>query len=245
MVITFPFDAQLARRASSNFREPAHRWVVLDELAGLQRRWASYKYGRPMPRKPSSPADEVLLATARARGATVSATQLERWRSGGLLPRNVTRSLGRGCGSTSTPAEGAVELVVWLAQHSRPGRRPHDLALLAFGKGLAVPEPTVRAAWRASVQRVVLPGEQNLPASADDEARADQIWHMAERAATSAASVVLPRRIRRIDERVAAAGVSWLRPNSPNTTAAQPARNQSQAGSLQRSPLPPCLVALS
>ncbi|MEV0811113.1 hypothetical protein [Micromonospora sp. NPDC050200] len=162
-----------------------------------------------MARKPTSPADEVLLAAARARSSTVTATQLERWRGAGLLPRNVTRSLGRGRGSTSAPADGVVDLVVWLAQHARPGRRPHDLALHAFGEGLAVPEPTVRAAWRASVQRVVLSGERDLPAPADGEDRTDWAWDVAERAAANAASVVLPRRMRRIDERLAAAGVSW------------------------------------
>ncbi|GAB1646853.1 hypothetical protein [Krasilnikovia sp. MM14-A1259] len=167
-----------------------------------------------MPRKTSSPADEDLLAAARAQGAVVSATQLERWRSAVLLPRNVTRSLGRGRGSTSIAPDGALELVVWLAEHARPGRRPHDLAVHAFGDGFAVPETTVRAAWRAAVQRVVLPGERDAPRPAGDaDDRADWAWSVAERATADAASVVLPRRMRRIDKRITAAGVSWAPPD--------------------------------
>lgn len=165
-----------------------------------------------MARKPASPADKALLATARACGATVTATQLERWRAVGLVPPNPTRSLGRGRGSTSTPAPGAAELVVWLARHARSGRRPYDLALQAFGEGLAVPEPTVQAAWRASVRRVVLPGEKDRPAPAGGVDRVEWAWNVAERAAADAAPVVLPRRMHRIDKRVAAAGVSWAPP---------------------------------
>jgi hypothetical protein len=82
-----------------------------------------------VPRKPPSPADRALIGYARGHGETVSATRLERWRAAGLLPPNVPRRLGRGRGSTSQPAEGAGDLVVWLARHARPGRRPYDLVL--------------------------------------------------------------------------------------------------------------------
>jgi hypothetical protein len=37
-----------------------------------------------------------------------------------------------------------------LAANARPGRRPADLALLAFAAGLAVPEATARAAFANS-----------------------------------------------------------------------------------------------
>lgn len=165
-----------------------------------------------MARKPASSTDEALLAAARAQGATVSATQLERWRGVGLVPRNRPRSLGRPHGSASTPAPGAVELVVWLAQHVRPGRRPHDLALRAFGEGLAVPEPTVRAAWRANVLHIVVPGENDLPAPAGGVDRGEWAWTVAERAAAAVTPVMLPRRMRRIDQRIAAAGGLWASP---------------------------------
>jgi hypothetical protein len=106
-----------------------------------------------------------------------------------------------------------VELVVWLARHARPGRRPHDLALEAFGEGLPVPEPTVRAAWRASVHHVVVPGENDQPAPDAAEARVEWAWTVADRAATDASpAVVLPSRIRRIDQRLAAAGIPWSLP---------------------------------
>lgn len=166
-----------------------------------------------MPRKTTSPADEDLLAAARTRGVVVTGTQLERWRGSGLLPRNVTRSLGRGRGSTSTAPAGALDLVMWLGRHARPGRRPRDLALHAFSEGLAVPESTARAAWRAAVERVVLPGEHDGPGPpAGSGDRSDWAWGVAERAAADAHSVVLPRRMRRIDERITAAGVPWAPP---------------------------------
>lgn len=192
--------------------EPARRHRKPEKLAGLQRRLARIRYGQPMVRKPPSPADKDLLAAALARGAAGSAAQLERWRGSGLLPRNPRRWLGRGRGSASSPPEGVVELVVWLARHAQPGRRPHDLALEAFGEGLPVPEPTVRAAWRASVARVVVPGENDLPTPGAAETRVEWAWTVADRAATDTLPVVLPSRIRRIDERLAALGIPWSLP---------------------------------
>ena len=164
-----------------------------------------------MVRKPPSPADEALLNAASQRGLRVTATQLERWRAAGLLPPNARQRPGRGQGSSSTPAPDAVELVVWLAQHARPGQRPSSLALRAFAEELPVPEPTVRKAWRAAIRRIELPGEKEHPPPAGGD-RADWAWSLAERAANPSTTVVIPRRMRRIDDRIAAAGISWALP---------------------------------
>ena len=76
-----------------------------------------------MPRNSVSAADAAIIAAVAARGATVSATQLERWRTAGLLPRNVRHGSGRGRGSVSEPAPGAVDRAYALAQGARQGRR--------------------------------------------------------------------------------------------------------------------------
>lgn len=167
-----------------------------------------------MPRKPTSPADEELLAAARPHDVAPTPTQLERWRGAGLVPPNETRPLGRGRGTTTAPHADALELVVWLARHAVPGRRPHDLALEAFGDGLPVPIGTVRAAWRAAVRRAVVPSEHHAPAPAEAGERGEWAWDVAERAASGSgtSATVIPRRMCRIDERIAAAGVSWNAP---------------------------------
>jgi len=100
-----------------------------------------------VPRTSPSPADQALIDHAQQRALRVSATQFERWRGADLLPCNPRRSLGKGHGSISRTAPSARELVVWLAEHARPGMRPRDLALVAFGSGLSVPEAGVRAAF--------------------------------------------------------------------------------------------------
>jgi hypothetical protein len=104
-----------------------------------------------MPRSTPSKADQQLIEYARQRGVTVTGRQLERWRGSGLLAPNIRGYPGRGRGSTSMPPPGAAELVVWLATNERPGRRPADIALLAFAAGLAVPEDTVRSAFTAAI----------------------------------------------------------------------------------------------
>ena len=116
-----------------------------------------------MPRTGPSPADRELIACAARQGAAVTARKLERWRRQGLLAPNQRRALGRGKGSTSEPPPGACELVVWLARNVRPGRRPGDLALMAFAAGHPVPEVTVRAAFTAAVDGIRLPGWKSSP----------------------------------------------------------------------------------
>ncbi|MGH3833545.1 MAG: hypothetical protein ACRDRS_24440 [Pseudonocardiaceae bacterium] len=103
-----------------------------------------------MPRKPEpSPADRTLLCHAERHGLVVTVRQLETGRRSGLLPGNVPRGLGQGRGSASEVHGDAKELVVWLARNSRRGRRPGDLALVAFAQRLPVPERTIPSAPRS------------------------------------------------------------------------------------------------
>lgn len=74
-----------------------------------------------MPRS-VSPADAALIAAAAELGVRVSGTQLERWRTRGLLARNERQYTGRGTGSRSTVPPGALERVVQLGAASRQGR---------------------------------------------------------------------------------------------------------------------------
>lgn len=156
-----------------------------------------------MPRRDPGPAEQQLLAYAHANGVPVTATQLERWRSHGLIPANTRRALGRGKGSASSPADGAAELVMFLGRQARAGKRPHDLALAAYDAGLPVPLETVKNALRASVHRVVLAAEKELPPPADPADRADWAWDIAQKElAAHPSSILVPRRMRRIDERL-------------------------------------------
>jgi hypothetical protein len=161
-----------------------------------------------MVRKPPSPADRELIEAAAARGAAITPAQLERWRHAGLVPGNLSRGAGQGRGSTSTAAPGIVDLLVWLAAHARPGRRPHHLALEAFGAGLPVPEATVRSAWRSTITDL---GVAAVPVPEDQAERSEWIAETAERFADkhSRDIMLMPRRVRDIDARIAAAGLSW------------------------------------
>ncbi|GAA1028162.1 hypothetical protein GCM10009557_12210 [Virgisporangium ochraceum] len=165
-----------------------------------------------MPRKPPSPADDALLAAAAARGVRVSAYQLERWRAAGLLPRNLVDRTGPGRGTTSVAPDEALDLAVWLARNDGPGRRRRDVALEAFEAGLPVPEPTVRKAWHDLVADIQLTGEHDTAAPADAEARGDWASEVAEQAAAAAHPVLMPRRIRRIDDRIQSIVPLWSLP---------------------------------
>jgi hypothetical protein len=158
-----------------------------------------------MPRSPASEADQQLIADAARHGAMVTARQFERWRASGLLASNVRNYPGRGRGSTSEPPPGATGLVVWLAANARPGRRPGDLALLAFAAGLAVPEDTVRAAFAAAVTSIRLPIEATMPGAAAED--------VADAAVIAGQRIqMVPARIRRIDHALARRGVDWSWP---------------------------------
>ncbi len=172
-----------------------------------------------MPRSTASEADQQLIADTARHGIVVTARQLERWRARGLLAPNIRHPLGRGRGSTSQPPPGAAELVAWLARNARPGRRPGDLALLAFADGLAVPEDTVRAAFADAITRIRLPIEADMPPGAAPEDVAD--------AAVAAGTrfTMVPSRIRRIDHDLAQRGVNW---SWPELAALDPGRSDSR-----------------
>lgn len=125
----------------------------------------------------------------------MSARQLERWRADGLLQTNEVQKLGRGRGSTSTPPPQAYEMVVWLGRHAGPGKRPGDLALMAFGEGMPVPEATVRKAFADAVK---VPSPDDIPPGGSAVEVAD-----ANAAKFGRSDPVLPR-IRRIDAAIAA-----------------------------------------
>ncbi|MEV4347644.1 hypothetical protein AB0J83_24580 [Actinoplanes sp. NPDC049596] len=164
-----------------------------------------------MVRTQPSPADTALLEAAGERGAKATVTQLERWRTAGLLVRNDQRGAGQGRGSVSIAPAEAVDLVVWLSAHARPGRRPENLALQAFGAGLPIPEPTVRRAWLTAatdLQQDVFLGPNG------DGDRSAWIGEVADELAGKHGGkiVLLPRRLRDIDARIAASGISFTMP---------------------------------
>jgi hypothetical protein len=182
-----------------------------------------------MPRTPPSPADLDLIAAAAQRDAVVTSSQLERWRSAGLVPRNLRRGLGRGAGSASAAAPGAVDLLVWMARHARPGRRPYDLALLSFGEGLDIPEPTVRAAFTSGVDRLRLSAEDLVPQDSLDDP-VEWATKVAEHAVASAtAPTLIPARVRRIDRAFQAAGATWA---PPEVAEFDPDRSDAQAATV-------------
>jgi hypothetical protein len=164
-----------------------------------------------MVRKQPSAADAALIAAAGERGAAPTPTQLERWRAAGLLPRNEQRGAGRGRGSVSTVPPEAADLVIWLGAHARPGRPLGDLALEAFGAGLPIPEATLRAAWIAASTDCRLDGPPEPGTNAD---HSDWIADVAQEfvAKHGGRAVLLPRRIRDIDARIEAAGISFSAP---------------------------------
>lgn len=177
-----------------------------------------------------SAADQQLIGHAQRHGYTVTAKQLAAWRSHGLLPGNIHGGgLGRGKGSTSRPPPESFGLVLGLARHAGPGKRPTDLALLLFGEGFPVPEATVRAAFRSAVEAVTISGEDDDPHEGTDERLNNVAGHLAE---SGQAMTLVPARARRIDEQIARlardAGATWPPPEfaswdenpepSPSTT---------------------------
>jgi len=113
----------------------------------------------------------------------------------------------------SEPAPGAHDLVLWLAEHARPGKRPDDLAVLAFGAGLAVPENTVRAAFVEAATRLDIDIERRLPPGSTREDVADAV------VAAGLRATMVPARVRRIDAALAKLGVNW---SAPELTALDP-----------------------
>jgi hypothetical protein len=97
-------------------------------------------------------------------------------------------------------------LVVWLGRHARPGRRPSDLALLAFAEGLLVPETTVRNAFAEAYASVRLSVERDAPTGSTVEDIAEAVVETGQR------GTVVAARIQRIDALLSGAGVNWAPP---------------------------------
>lgn len=153
--------------------------------------------------KPPGAADQQLIEHAARHGFTITVKQLAGWRRAGLLPGNIPGGgLGQGRGSTSTPPPQSFGLVLALARCAGRGKRPADLALLLFAEGVAVPEATVRAAFRDAVDTGPLPGEDDAPHHGLDlDERLNQV---SNGLADSGQTITLvPARARRIDERIA------------------------------------------
>ncbi|MCQ9185654.1 hypothetical protein KMT30_42835 [Streptomyces sp. IBSBF 2953] len=110
-----------------------------------------------MARTVPSAADAALIEKLSRKGLQVSAAQLERWRSVGVVPRNRRTHLGRGKGSTSTVDDVGEELVEAVAMVSRIGRSVHEAILRLFTVNprsqdlyepcLPIPEKAIRCAF--------------------------------------------------------------------------------------------------
>lgn len=91
-----------------------------------------------MPRGTVSGATAALIAAVAEQGVTVSAYQIERWRTAGDLPRPVRHGQGRGRGVYSEPPdEQTVQRAMMLARVSRRGSRrmgSHPIERLALGQ---------------------------------------------------------------------------------------------------------------
>ncbi|MEV7925458.1 hypothetical protein [Kitasatospora sp. NPDC088779] len=98
-----------------------------------------------MSRTEPSRADRELMQQAAADGHPISATQLERWRNRGLMPRSQQLRRARSGSERVYPA-GTEALVRSLARHSAWGRSHHTVALLAYFDNAAVPEVALRTA---------------------------------------------------------------------------------------------------
>ncbi|MCM4082250.1 hypothetical protein [Paractinoplanes hotanensis] len=132
----------------------------------------------------------------------MTATQLEHWRHVGLLPANTPMRQGFG-GSSSQPALGTADLVIWLGLNARRGQRTYDVALRAFGDGHAVPDPTVRAAFLSAVA-LDLPD----PGTGSQDP-GDWAQEAAARLPGRDTTALIPQRMRRIDAKIKAAGISF------------------------------------
>jgi hypothetical protein len=96
-----------------------------------------------------------LIAALADRGLRASPYQLERWRAGGLLPRNRRRALGRGLGSSSDLDEAALVIATGLAGQARQGRRlPGGHVIERFARGQHLDAARVRTAFGAQLDRV-------------------------------------------------------------------------------------------
>jgi len=139
-----------------------------------------------------------LIGRLRGRGVEISAAQLERWRTAGILPRNERRGLGRGAGSVSRVSAESVAIAEALGRAARPGRPLHETVLRVFAADprfdlkiflatprLPLPDQAVRAAlaWfiryrEKSVYRRI---ERAVAAASSDDEAEDIAAGLAER----------------------------------------------------------------
>ncbi|WP_406255254.1 hypothetical protein [Streptomyces chartreusis] len=121
-----------------------------------------------MPRTGPSAADAALIAKLNSKGLRVSAAQLERWRTVGVVPRNKRTHLGRGKGSKSTIPENGEELAEAMARVYRRGRSVYEATLRIFTvnpSSLDLFEPCLpisEKAIRSSLNWFVQHGDQSV-----------------------------------------------------------------------------------
>ena len=122
-----------------------------------------------MPRTGPSDAERAMIDQLVLRGASVSAAQLERWRSAGVLPRNARLYLGRGRGTASSYTEAAVDMAEALALAVRRGRSIHEAVLRIFTANPRLPDlfehpglPIPESALRRALDWFVRVGERTL-----------------------------------------------------------------------------------
>ena len=100
-----------------------------------------------MPRTPPSGADAELIRALAERNVTVTVSQLERWRTAGLLPRHPRSGLGRGRGSRAELLPATITQAEVLARTSRQGRAPASLLTSALMRSIRDSSPdALRAA---------------------------------------------------------------------------------------------------
>lgn len=105
-----------------------------------------------MSRSPVSKADQALIAEVAARGVSISATKLERWRSVGLMPKPAVDRLGaRGTSTTYLPE--AVEIAAAIGRLSRRGLPFRTVAVSLFSEGYPVPDELLTAGFRTLVRQ--------------------------------------------------------------------------------------------
>lgn len=134
-----------------------------------------------MPRGKPSAADTQLLDALASLGMHATSYQLERWRLGGFMPRNVRRSLGRGRGSESEPALDAFACAQALARFSAQGASParriaerfYGLSSESPDRARSLPERVVRTSLRSLLE------EDRVPAAKSEDAAYQEAFEIA------------------------------------------------------------------
>lgn len=114
-----------------------------------------------MPRSSVGAADQRLIGLLASVGASVSPYQLERWRTLGLMPRNIRRGLGRGRGSFSEPADDALACARFLCLCTRNSHHIvenvvwnfYEVSAVSPSHANALPETPIRGALLLNISR--------------------------------------------------------------------------------------------